>query len=61
MVSDKWVHLGALARSSLAQFFQYGIGSVEWLIFDVYERFRIAYVGTVRSDFLYMGALHTTD
>ncbi|ORY55684.1 fungal-specific transcription factor domain-containing protein [Pseudomassariella vexata] len=50
VVSDKWTHLGSLARSSLAQFFQYGIGSVEWLVFDVHSRFRIAYVGTPVSN-----------
>lgn len=54
VVSDKWTHLGTLARSGLAQFFQYGIGSVEWLVFDVYERFRLAYVGTPVSNLAHL-------
>ncbi len=57
VLSDKWAHLGTLARSGLTQFFQRGIGSVEWLVFDIAERFRMGYVGTSVSNLAHLVGL----
>jgi hypothetical protein len=39
-----------LARNGLSQFFQQSIGASTWLVFDVYELVRIAYIGTEVSN-----------
>ncbi|KAH8900144.1 hypothetical protein GQ53DRAFT_709484 [Thozetella sp. PMI_491] len=61
VLSDRWNHLGTLARNGLTQFFQRGIGSVEWLVFDIAERFRIGYVGTPVSNLAHLVGLRQPD
>ncbi|KAL6244322.1 hypothetical protein RBB50_008564 [Rhinocladiella similis] len=39
-----------LARSSLSQFFQHGLPSSKWDVFDTVDRMRIAYIGTTVSN-----------
>ena len=61
VLSDKSAHVGTLARSGLTQFFQRGIGSVEWLVFDIAERFRMGYVGTSVSNLAHLVGLRQPD
>ncbi len=54
IVPAKVVISQGLARDGLSQFFQHGIRTSIWLVFDVSEPFRIAYIGTRVSNLTHL-------
>lgn len=54
VLPDTWTMQDTLTRSGLAKFFQQGVDSTDWQVFDPSERLRLAYVGTPISNLTHL-------